>query len=107
MLAGLGIPQVNIAVVLKVAPNTLRVHYGPELGRGTKTVEAKLVANLLRLAGGKDGTALKAIMFALQCRFGWSRYAPPPAPPPLGKKEKANLDAQRPPNGTGWGELLN
>ncbi|MGA7451916.1 MAG: hypothetical protein WBW73_11795, partial [Rhodoplanes sp.] len=53
---------------------TLRKHYATELQRGAATVEAKLVGNLLKLASGSDGTALKAIMFALQCRFGWSLY---------------------------------
>ena len=52
----------------------LRKHYTTELQRGAATVEAKLVGNLLKLASGSDGTALKAIMFALQCRFGWSLY---------------------------------
>jgi hypothetical protein len=42
-------------------------------------------------------------MFALQCRFGWSLYAPPPPEPkrPLGKKEQLTAHA-----GNSWGELL-
>jgi hypothetical protein len=66
---------------------TLRKHYATELQRGAATVEAKLVGNLLKLAGGSDGTALKAIMFALTCRFGWSLYAPPLPERPLGNDE--------------------
>ena len=31
--------------------------------------------NILRVASGKGAPALKAIMFALQSRFGWSHYA--------------------------------
>lgn len=77
-MAGAGVPQSEIAAVLAVAVPTLRKHYRTELVRGAALVEAKLVSNLLRLAGGEGGTALKAIMFSLQCRFGWSRYAPPP-----------------------------
>jgi hypothetical protein len=73
LLAGAAIPQRHIAIDCK----SLRRHYRRELDRGAATVEAELVCNLLRLAGGKDGVALKAIVFALQCRFGWSRYLPP------------------------------
>jgi hypothetical protein len=71
-----------------------------------KTVEAKLVGNLLKLAGGSDGTALKAITFALQCRFGWSLCAPPPPERPLGKKEQLRMEAETAHAGNSWGELL-
>ncbi len=75
-MAGAGVPQAEIAVVLAVTVPTLRKYYRAELNRGAAKVEAKLVTNLLTIANGKGGTALKAIIFALQCRFGWSRYAP-------------------------------
>jgi hypothetical protein len=74
VLSGFGIPQDKIADVIGVDGKTLRKHYAREVQRGAATVEAKLVGNLLKLAGGSDGTALKAITFALQCRFGWSLY---------------------------------
>jgi hypothetical protein len=87
VLSGFGIPQDKIADVIGVDGKTLRKHYATELQRGAATVEAKLVGNLLKLAGGSDGTALKAIMFALHCRFGWSLYAPPLPERPLGNDE--------------------
>lgn len=77
-LAGAAVPQAEIAVVLAVTVPTLRKYYRDELRRGSAVMEAKLVGNLLRIASGSDGTALKAIIFSLQCRFGWSRYLPPP-----------------------------
>ncbi|WP_349437409.1 hypothetical protein [Pararhizobium sp. A13] len=77
-MAGAGVPQREIAAVLTVAVPTLRRHYHDELRRGSALVQATLVGNLLRIAGGRDATALKAIIFSLQCRFGWSRYLPPP-----------------------------
>lgn len=77
-LAGAAVPQAEIAAVVGVTVPTLRKHYRQELDRGAGILEWRLVNNLLRIASGKDGTALKAIMFSLQCRFGWSRYAPPP-----------------------------
>ncbi|WP_234913754.1 MULTISPECIES: hypothetical protein [Sinorhizobium] len=76
-MAGAGVPQSEIAAALAVTMPTLRKHYRDELQRGAAIVEARLAGRLMRIASGKDGTALKAIMFALQCRFGWSRYAPP------------------------------
>ncbi|WP_234889529.1 RNA polymerase subunit sigma-70 [Sinorhizobium meliloti] len=77
-MAGAGVPQSEIASVLSVAVPTLRKHYRHELRRGAAVVETRLASRLMRIANGSDGTALKAIMFTLQCRFGWSRYAPPP-----------------------------
>ena len=107
LLSGFGIPQDKIADVIGVDGKTLRKHYATELQRGAATVEAKLVGNLLKLASGSDGTALKAITFALQCRFGWSLYAsPPPEPKPLGKKEQLQMEAETAHAGNSWGELL-
>ncbi|CAN7549294.1 hypothetical protein [Pararhizobium sp. LjRoot238] len=76
-LAGAAVPQAEIAVVLALTVPTLRKYYRDELRRGSAVMQAKLVGNLLRIANGRDGTALKAIIFSLQCRFGWSRYLPP------------------------------
>lgn len=78
LLAGMAIPQATICGLLEIDRKTLRRHYRRELDRGAAVVEAKLVANLLRLAGGNDGVALKAVVFSLRCRFGWSPFAPPP-----------------------------
>lgn len=107
-LAGYAIPQAKIAAVVGVDAKTLALHYAVELMRGAATVEAKLVGNLLRLASGTDGTALKAIMFSLQCRFGWSQYAPAPETklPPIGKKEQADIDAETPNEGSEWSNLV-
>ncbi|MER9222993.1 hypothetical protein NKI48_29690 [Mesorhizobium sp. M0644] len=79
VLAGSAISQAEICAVLGIDKKTLRRHYRRELDRGAARVEAELVGNLLRLANGNDGTALRAVMFALRCRFGWSEFAPPPS----------------------------
>lgn len=110
MLAGFAIPQAKIAQAIGVAENTLAKHFAEELSRGAATVEMQLTANLLRIAKGSDGTALKAIMFALQCRFGWSQYAPKPTeakPEPIGKKAAAEAEAQTAHKESEWGSLLN
>lgn len=112
VLAGYGVKHLEIAAAVGISDVTLRSRYKRELASGAARVEAKLVGNLLKLASGKDGTALKAIMFSLQCRFGWSQYAPVHEPEelkpePLGKKEQANLEAQTAHKETAWGSLLN
>jgi len=108
-LVGFAIPQAKIASILGIDIKTLEKHYAAEIVRGSAVVEAKLVGNLLRLASGTDGTAFRAIEFALCCRFGWSKYAPAPVvkPPELGKKEIAQIDAQTAHESSDWGHLLN
>ncbi|MEI8700410.1 MULTISPECIES: RNA polymerase subunit sigma-70 [unclassified Mesorhizobium] len=81
VLAGSAVPIAQICNALDIPRSTLYRHYRPELRRGAARVEAELIRNLLRIAGGNDGAALKAIMFSLQSRFGWSQYAPPPSAP--------------------------
>jgi hypothetical protein len=107
-LSGFAIPTAKIADVLNIDQKTLFKHYGDELRRGSAIVESKLAGNLLRLAGGTDGTALKATMFALQMRFGWSAYVPRPTQEqPLGKKEMAEVEAQTAHEESAWGRLIN
>lgn len=110
VLAGMAIPSEKIAEVLDITKPTLRKHYRRELDVGGSKVEAKLVGNLLRIANGKDATALKAITFCLQARFGWSAYAPRPVPQererPLGKKEMQQIAAETGHMKSEWGHLL-
>ncbi len=108
VLAGFAVPTAKIADVIGIDQKTLFKHYGDAIRRGSASVEAKLVGNLLRIASGTDGTALKAIMFSLQCRFGWSQYAPEPASrdKPLGKKEQIQAEAETAAQGTGWSDLV-
>lgn len=107
VLAGFAIPIDRICDVIGVAKHTLLKHYERELQVGAAKVEATLVGNLLALSKGKDGTALKAIMFALNCRFGWSAYVPrPETEKPLGKKELADLEARSAHEGSDWGSIL-
>lgn len=112
ILTGMAIPSEKIADVLDITKATLRKHYRSELDRGAATVEAKLVASLLTIADRKDAVALKAIMFVLQCRFGWSQYVPRPAhggeerERPLGKKEMQQIAAETGHQHTEWGTLL-
>lgn len=107
VLAGFAIPIDSICKVVGVDKKTLLKHYAAEIDAGAAKVEAQLAGNLLRLANGTDGTALKAIMFALNCRFGWSAYAPrPQAEEPLGKKAQAEVAAQTAHETSDWGNLV-
>jgi hypothetical protein len=72
VLAGHGIPQRKIAQVIQITVPTLEKHNRAELNSGSAKVEAQLVGSLFRLAKGNDGTALKAVIFSLTTRFGWS-----------------------------------
>jgi hypothetical protein len=103
VLSGYGIPIEKIAFVLDIDRKTVERHYRSELQRGAAMVEAKLIGNLLRIAGGTDGTSLKAIMFSLNCRFGWSQYAPAP----MGKKAEADLQAETAHERSDWSGLVN
>jgi hypothetical protein len=94
-LAGMAITRDNIALVLKIDVKTLMKHYPDEMRRGFAVVEAHLTGNLLRLASGNDGTALKAITFALNCKFGWSQYLPKAPQPQADEPEQLGKKAAR------------
>ena len=108
LMAGHNIGQDKIALALGITEKTLRKHFKKELASAAIQVEAQLVSNLFNLAKGKDGTAFRANEFLLNCRFGWSRYAPAPIArePELGKKEQMERAAQTGHEETGWAELI-
>lgn len=73
-----GVPQAQIARALGVDEKTLRRHYRRELDVGATRFESMLALRLLDIAGGRDATALKAAIFLLRAKFGWSEFLPPP-----------------------------
>ncbi len=109
MMVGFGIPQEKICLAIGITIHTLEKYFKSEIKTGAAQVEAQLVGNLLKLSNGNDGTALKATMFALQCRFGWSQYAPPPPAlkdEPPGKKEQLEQEARNGHQETSWGDYV-
>jgi hypothetical protein len=107
MLAGVAIPYLKIAHVLKIAELTLRRHFVAELERAAAVVEATLVNNMLQMAKKQDAIGLKATMFMLQCRFGWSQYVPAQAlERELGKKEILQIEAETGHVNSDWSELI-
>lgn len=106
IMAGFGLPVDRIALVIGVSEDTVERKYRQEIKRGVATVEAKLAGNLLRLASGNDGTAMKAVVFALQCRFGWKFPVDPSNPEAIGKKVAAQLAARTAGETSDWGDDL-
>ncbi|WP_343227614.1 helix-turn-helix domain-containing protein [Rhizobium anhuiense] len=78
MLASEGVPQAQICRILAISQKTARKHYRRELDIGAAKLEAALVIHLYLLAHGKGSVALKALIFLLQAKFGWSKFLPPP-----------------------------
>jgi hypothetical protein len=105
-MAGYGIPETDIARVIDVDPKTLRKNYPNELDLGHVKANAKVADNLFKIATGTGREAVTAAIFWLKVRAGWSEYAPSPLPPPLGKKEQAQIDAVDSAKGTEWGTLV-
>jgi len=112
VMAGVNLPQSKIVRALGLKDEkTLRRYFRKELDQAAAKLEAQLAANLYGVACLKNNptAALKAIEMLVTMRFGWSRYAPPPAPPKeeeLGKKEALNQAAQTGHENTGWGDVV-
>src|SRR5215204_802295 len=70
-MAGFGVPEADIAKVVKVDPKTLRKHYREELDTGHVKANAKVAENLFRKATGQGREAVIAAMFWLKARAGW------------------------------------
>ena len=75
MLSSYGIPQHEIAKLLRVAPHTLRKHYHAELRRGGIRATMRVAESLFRAATAGEGhAALVACIFWLKCRAGWREF---------------------------------
>lgn len=109
-LSGYGVPQTEIAAIVRIDPTTLRERYREELDRGQAVANAKVAQNLFTRATGPSREAVTAAMFWLRCRAGWSEFAPANRPErgePMGKKDARELAAETAEQGTGWSGLLN
>ena len=85
-MAGCGIPETDISLVMGVAPKTLRKHFRSELDTGHIKANAKIAGNLYRIATGNGREAVTAAIFWLKTRSGWKEPVPERVYP-LGKKE--------------------
>lgn len=70
-MSGYGIPQEDIAVVLGLAPKTLRKHYRKELDTAEIKANAKVAESLFKKATGDGNQAVTAAIFWAKTRMGW------------------------------------
>ena len=67
-LAGLGVPQDDIATIIRCSPKTLRKRFRDELDRGVAEANAMISGYLFASAKGGNTTAQ---IFWLKTRAGW------------------------------------
>ena len=70
-LAGMGMPEADIATVVGISAKTLRKYYRRELDTGHLTANARVAQNLFNIATGQSRSAASACMFWLKTRAGW------------------------------------
>ena len=70
-LAGLGVPELEIAGLLGIDPKTLRRHYRQELDQGHTKANVKVAENLFRKACGDGRESVIAAIFWLKTRARW------------------------------------
>jgi hypothetical protein len=70
-LAGLGISEEDIALMIGIDPKTLRKHYRRELDTGHVKANAKISSNLFRMASGSGREAAACAIFWCKTRMGW------------------------------------
>ena len=89
-MAAFGVPEGNIAKVLKISPKTLRLHYRDELDTGATKATAKVAESLYKRAVGDGPQAVTAAIFWLKTRGHWKQETmsgPAGRSPPIGHEE--------------------
>jgi hypothetical protein len=71
MLAGIGVPQHNIAQQIGCSPKTLRLHFREELDRGVTEANTLIAGTLFNAA--KNGN-VTAMIFWLKTRAHWREW---------------------------------
>jgi hypothetical protein len=74
-MAAYGVPEADIARVVRIDAKTLRKHYRDELDTGRVKATAKVAEFLFRRATTEGPQAVTAAIFWLKTRGGW-REAP-------------------------------
>jgi hypothetical protein len=70
-MAGYGVPEADIAKVLKIDPKTLRRHYREQLDTGHIKANSRIAESLYRKAMGDGPQSVTAAIFWLKTRAGW------------------------------------
>ena len=101
-LAGMGIPDFDIAKVIKMSSPTMRKYYMVELETGHIEANAKVAQSLFKQATNADKPNVSAAIFWLKCRAGWREdQAEDP-----GKKEMRDTLSRVADKGTEWEGLI-
>jgi len=74
-MAGLGVPEADIAEVLDIDPKTLRKHYSRELKHGHIKANSRVAETLYRKALGEGPQSVTAAIFWLKTRAQWKETA--------------------------------
>lgn len=101
MLAGMGVPDFDIAKVIGLSGPTMRKYYMAELETGHIEANAKVAQSLFKQATNPDKPNVAAAIFWLKCRSGWREDQDTP-----GKKEAADVLSRVAQKGTEWEGLL-
>lgn len=102
-MAGMGIPDYDIAKVMKLSGPTLRKYFPDELEVGHIKANAAVARSLYKQATDPTKPSVAAAIFWLKCRAGWREEATEEP----GKKEREVLAAQTAEQGSSWEGLLN
>ncbi len=70
-MAGYGVPQSDIALVLDIDEKTLRKYYKDELDKGAIKANAAVAQSLYKKATGDGTSAVTAAIFWAKTRMGW------------------------------------
>jgi hypothetical protein len=104
IMAGHGIPPIDIARVLGHSESTIRRHYTQELDTGHIRANSKVAQSLFDKAMANGPGAVTACIFWLKVRAGWLEAQPPTQP--VGRKELQQRAAETAGGGE-WADDLN
>ena len=75
VMAGLGLRQEHIALIVEIAPRTLRKHFRKELDRGMAEANAKVLQTLFGMATSGRNTAATIFWSKTRCGLRERREA--------------------------------
>jgi hypothetical protein len=106
LMAAVGVSQYDIAQVLDIAEKTLRKAFREELDKGIIKANAKVGANLLRMACGDGREALVAAIYWTKTRMGWVEGIGPPRETVGLKRWRQQTGEQSPDPDSAWSRLV-
>lgn len=90
LLAGMGLRDLDIALVLGISPPTVRKYFESELAVGHIKANAQVAQSLYKQATHPEKPNVTAAIFWLKCRADWREY-----PEEESKKAKKNEAAKK------------